>query len=427
MAENKQCIREKLRVLRAELDRYLAAEYGIDQSNIAKKEVYDEKFGQWRQCYQPFHWFVEFYGIMKHGGFDVIIGNPPYVEYSTVKQEYSVLENAYKTELSGNLYAFCMERFAMLTNTSGVSGLIVPISIVCTSRMAPLRQVLYSTYSNLWYNNYDTIPGTLFSGIVQRNTVVLATKDADEQGCRVYTTRNQKWYVSARSYLFDIVPYMNIGSQSAKLLMPKVSTHIELNILAKVQAQRFAITSYVQRGSNNTLVYKRRWSYFLLFADEIEGIVLPDGSIRQQQDNKLLTLQSNLDRYVFISLLSSGLFYFHYSVFSDFRHVNIGDFDAFAFDYAKLSDTTAHQLSQHGKKLMQSYADNLEWRTCNYIGSIGECQVPFYRQGASKPIIDEIDRILAKHYGFTDEELDFIINYDNKYRVGRDSIESDEE
>ncbi len=36
----------------------------------------------------------------------------------------------------------------------------------------------------------------------------------------------------------------------------------------------------------------------------------------------------------------------------------------------------------------------------------------------SKPIIDEIDRVLAKSYGFADEELDFIINYDIKYRLG---------
>ena len=41
----------------------------------------------------------------------------------------------------------------------------------------------------------------------------------------------------------------------------------------------------------------------------------------------------------------------------------------------------------------------------------------------SKPIIDEIDRILAQHYGFTDEELDFIINYDIKYRMGKDEGE----
>jgi len=47
-----------------------------------------------------------------------------------------------------------------------------------------------------------------------------------------------------------------------------------------------------------------------------------------------------------------------------------------------------------------------------------------------KPIIDEIDKVLAKHYGFTEEELDFIIrsalplasskNYDIKYRMGDD-------
>ena len=49
----------------------------------------------------------------------------------------------------------------------------------------------------------------------------------------------------------------------------------------------------------------------------------------------------------------------------------------------------------------------------------------------SKPIIDEIDTVLAGHYGFTAEELDFILNYDTclrlgfgrqvKYRLGRDT------
>ncbi len=50
-----------------------------------------------------------------------------------------------------------------------------------------------------------------------------------------------------------------------------------------------------------------------------------------------------------------------------------------------------------------------------------------------KPIIDEIvgaaspveNRVLAQPYGFTDEELDFIINYDIKYRMGRDSGDDD--
>jgi hypothetical protein len=38
----------------------------------------------------------------------------------------------------------------------------------------------------------------------------------------------------------------------------------------------------------------------------------------------------------------------------------------------------------------------------------------------SDPIIDEIDRALARHYGFTEEELGFILNYNIKYRLGRD-------
>ena len=41
--------------------------------------------------------------------------------------------------------------------------------------------------------------------------------------------------------------------------------------------------------------------------------------------------------------------------------------------------------------------------------------------------MDEIDRVIAKHYGFTGEELDFIINYDIKYRMGRGDSEGDEE
>ena len=51
--------------------------------------------------------------------------------------------------------------------------------------------------------------------------------------------------------------------------------------------------------------------------------------------------------------------------------------------------------------------------------------IKFY-PAKSKPIIDEIDKVLAQHYGFTDEELDFIINYDIKYRMGK-GLEAEEE
>ncbi len=48
----------------------------------------------------------------------------------------------------------------------------------------------------------------------------------------------------------------------------------------------------------------------------------------------------------------------------------------------------------------------------------GTSQTIKYQNSESKLTIDEIDRVLSRHYGFTDEELDFIINYDIKYRMG---------
>ena len=44
----------------------------------------------------------------------------------------------------------------------------------------------------------------------------------------------------------------------------------------------------------------------------------------------------------------------------------------------------------------------------------------------SKEILDDLDGLVARHYGFTEEELDFIINYDIKYRMGRDADDGDE-
>lgn len=55
----------------------------------------------------------------------------------------------------------------------------------------------------------------------------------------------------------------------------------------------------------------------------------------------------------------------------------------------------------------------------------GKVEYDEFYPDKSKPIIDEIDTVLAGHYGFTAEELDFIVNYDIKYRMGRDAREED--
>ena len=129
---DKQVLRDRLQSLDDELDRLLAAEYGVD---LKKASAFDA----WRASHQPFHWFVEFYGIMSKGGFDVVIGNPPYVEYSKVKSSYSV--RGMTTENCGNLYAMMMER-SLTILSNGRFGMIVPVSGACTDSFAPLRSSL---------------------------------------------------------------------------------------------------------------------------------------------------------------------------------------------------------------------------------------------------------------------------------------------
>jgi hypothetical protein len=82
-------------------------------------------------------------------------------------------------------------------------------------------------------------------------------------------------------------------------------------------------------------------------------------------------------------------------------------------------------ISYWHKELMKDFLAHSQLRT-RIQKQTGEVNYREFNPSLSKPIIDEIDRVLAQHYGFTDEELDFIINYDIKYRMGRDNGENGE-
>ena len=70
---------------------------------------------------------------------------------------------------------------------------------------------------------------------------------------------------------------------------------------------------------------------------------------------------------------------------------------------------------------MEDLQHNSRKRRYNYKS--GPVEYEEFYPHLSKEVIDNLDRVLAKHYGFRDEELDFIINYDIKYRMGVDAFE----
>ena len=149
--------------------------------------------------------------------------------------------------------------------------------------------------------------------------------------------------------------------------------------------------------------------------------VASDGRAGKSDDYKEFrfvdTEQSNL-----ITLLNSSLFYWFWHCNSDGFHCGYGDVNI--LPYRQVSDAKNRaKLRDLEMRLMKELRGSAAERTIST--KAGTVRYQEFSPKAAKPIIDEIDRVFAEHYGFTDEELDFIINYDIKYRMGRSGAEEE--
>src|SRR4051794_26611165 len=113
---------------------------------------------------------------MAEGGFDVIIGNPPYVEYSKVRGKYQV--RGYKTEPCGNLHAMTWERSLALGRPCGRVGMIVPVAVVCTDDYAPVQHLLRASGTSI-VSNFNDRPSKLFDGLEHIRLCIIL----HEMGC----------------------------------------------------------------------------------------------------------------------------------------------------------------------------------------------------------------------------------------------------
>lgn len=98
------------------------------------------------------------------------------------------------------------------------------------------------------------------------------------------------------------------------------------------------------------------------------------------------------------------------------RDLKPADIQAFRVNDAILRDPTTIELGQ-------AYLDDLDENSVMLTREqrqTGTTQTQSFKTQRSKPIIDEIDRLLASHHRLSPQELDFIINYDIKYRMGAD-------
>ena len=411
-AEAKENLRARLRSLTGELDHYLAGEYGIDRSNITNKNKYEEAFAKWRKSHQPFHWFAEFYGILKAGGFDVVIGNPPYLEM----REIDYIPKNLTCIDSGAVHAMCIERSLHLLHQHGCMSMIVPLALVSTQRMQALQCILERD-RNTWYANYSWRPGKLFDTVNRALTIFVVTPALQ---ARTFSTNYQKWTADNRDLLLSGISYKPVCRQRSAFWVPKLGEEIEQSLLEKVCQTKTVLYQFM-RATEHRVYYRTTGGlYWKVFTDFPPAFRVNGIEGHSTRETWLTLSQKNMVRAA-IAVLSSNIFWWWYTVTSNCRDLNPYDIQNFPIPDSLLGDP---QLDFLGSMYIEDLKKN-SVMLVRQQRQTGCTETQSFKIQKSKPIIDKIDRVLAEHYGFTEEELDFITNYDIKYRMGQNSQENE--
>jgi len=391
----KSLLRGRLDKLRHQLDGYLAGEHGVKGDDNRALQL-------WTESHAPFHWFVELYSIMSRGGFDAIIGNPPYVELSDLNGAYSI--RGMTLAGTGNLYSVFMERFTSLLCHEGRVGIIVPISSVSTPRMSPLMDLATNVYSPLFLSNFAVRPGKLFMGADMNLTITVGQK-AGAAGGALFTTEYNRWATDCRPFLFPTLAYHRGALDRQSGCIPKIGSATQAEIMRQINAHPKLGTLRAEH-SGDTVYYHSGGRYFRK--------CIP---AQLSNEYKELTVQRGLGKAM-IGTLSSSLYYLYWICTSDCYHVTKRDVDCFPIPATLKNNVELNQLAD---ELVEDLWRNAKTRRRARADGTVQEETNFY-VAKSKAIIDRIDRLLAKHYGLSDEQLDFIVSYDAKYRMA-DEVE----
>ena len=377
---------------------YSASDYSADElDEFSKIYNYQEE----RIPYStPFDWHKEFPKVFDTGGFSCVVGNPPYIEWSKIKEKrYPV--DALKTSNCGNLYAFVFEKALDICNKNGFISLIVPISLVSTNRMKPLINEIKSNCSNIFFSTFGDRPAALFSGVHQKTAIALCKVESDKGKCDVYTSRYYHWTASERCDLFNRISYYLSEINNTNDLIYKTGNKLQESILSKIMSKEKRLTDILQQSETEYPIFLNMRAAFWCKCFK-----------KAQTSNEYKCFYvSNADyQNLIYSLFNSSLFYMIWEMTSDCWHITNDIFKLFTWGEID----TKSDIYSSAKLLSDRLSKDLE-KNKRYIGSK---QVEYeYLHKKSKTIIDEIDLLFAEYYGFTQDELSFILNYNLSYRM----------
>ncbi|MEB2308068.1 MAG: N-6 DNA methylase [Candidatus Brocadiaceae bacterium] len=183
----------------------------------------------------PFDWETEFPEIMKNGGFDVVIGNPPYgAEVPEAAIDY--LKNKFQTFVwRGESYLVFVEQALQLIKRNGLFGYIIPDTYLNLGFTQSLRAFLLQ---NSKLREIVSLPSIVFPGTTVDTTLLFVEKAAKtttyhesqvlvklfnkKSSIRAFTQPNREFSISTKIWFEQNA--FNVISNNAET---KIITRIE--------------------------------------------------------------------------------------------------------------------------------------------------------------------------------------------------------
>lgn len=141
----------------------------------------------------PFDWRREFKGIMAAGGFDCVVGNPPYIQLQKFKGEAiqgMMAEAGYQAHHSmGDIYALFYEQGIRLLRAGGLLGYITSNKWMRAGYGEPLRRFLAERTNPLQLLDFSG--AKLFAEATVDCNILVLKKAANKHACQAHTFSKQ--------------------------------------------------------------------------------------------------------------------------------------------------------------------------------------------------------------------------------------------
>lgn len=388
-------------------------------TNQADNALFDMRgesgsFEEWRRSHVPFHWFAEFPSVWRNGGFDVIVGNPPYINKRKVT-EY--VWRGYATEKCPDLYAVCVERASALLNERGRMAMIVMHSLCFSRGFKPLRKYLAGVFPAIWVSSYAKRPDSLFAGSADVRNTIIVSNSSGESG--LLTSRCRRWLALARPWLFPTQEYLGpdadllrCGSVSQ---WPFADSLVVAEALARLVREQYPLSSVLSSGPGFVMGYKKVAHYmFGLFIDP-PPIIMPDGTLKTERHREHGWLCFGIleQRDAALLVLSSRWAYLWWMMYGDEFHVTKNVLTAFPAGVDRLlASPHRWSLLELAQNLQEELVRHLKWQTNARI------RVGRYDLRECRHITDEADWLLAKTWGLTREQYEVAGNLRDRMTFG---------